>query len=305
MEDNNFMSGFYAGKDANNGGDGFGGANGWGWIWIILIFAVFAGGWGGLGGFGGAGGAQGAAANYVLSSDFATLQRQLSDGFGNQERKLDSITNGLCDGFYTTAQLANGIQMQAAQNTAALQSTMTQGFAGLNTGMIQQGYETRLGINGIGQQLANCCCDIREGIAGVNYNNAMANAGLQKQISDTGFGIERQMERGFCDVGYNMNTSTTAIVQNAHNDADRILARIDKMESDRQQERIAQLTADNNALKFQISQEGQSRWLYEQLGPKCPQAAYVVQPPQQVTFPTNCCGGVNYAAANGGCGCGL
>ena len=27
-------------------------------------------------------------------------------------------------------------------------------------------------------------------------------------------------------------------------------------------------------------------------------------PPQQVTFPTNCCGGVNYASYNNGCGCG-
>jgi hypothetical protein len=32
-----------------------------------------------------------------------------------------------------------------------------------------------------------------------------------------------------------------------------------------------------------------------------------VQPPQPVTFPTNCCGGVSYANFgynNGGCGCG-
>lgn len=311
-ENNGFMSGYCVGRDANNGGNGgdmFGGNNAWGWIWIILIFAIFAGGFGGFGGWGGGfaggmGGGQGAAANYVLTSDFSQLSRQMSDGFNSQERKLDSITNGLCDGFYTTAQLANGIQMQAANNTAALQSTLTQGFAGLNTGMIQQGYETRLGINGVGQQLAQCCCDLRSDIAGINYNNAMNAANVQRQISDCCCDVERQMERGFCDSGYRDATNTTTIVQSAHNDTDRILARLDRMESDRQAERIAQLTADNNALKFQISQEGQSRWLYEQLGPKCPQAAYVVQPPQQVTFPTNCCGGVNYAVANGGCGCG-
>lgn len=279
--------------DGNNG-DGFGMNNGAWWIIILFLFAFL--GWGGNGrGFGSGmmgGGMTGGGVQdgYVLASDMARIQQ--------------TITSGLCDGFYSTAQLINGVQMQAANNTAALQSTMTQGFAGLNTGMVQQGYENRIAINGVGQQLAQCCCDIREGIAGVNYNNAIANAGIQRQISDTGCNIERQVERGFCDTGYAMSTNTTAIVQNAHNDADRILARIDKMESDRQQERIAQLTADNNALKFQISQEGQSRWLYEQLGPKCPQAAYVVQPPQQVTFPTNCCGGVNFAAANGGCGCG-
>ena len=35
-------------------------------------------------------------------------------------------------------------------------------------------------------------------------------------------------------------------------------------------------------------------------GAECPTAAYIVQPPQPVTFPTNCCGTVNYAT--GGCG---
>ena len=33
----------------------------------------------------------------------------------------------------------------------------------------------------------------------------------------------------------------------------------------------------------------------------CPKAAYVVQPAQPVTFPTNCCGNVAYANY-GGCG---
>ena len=265
------------------GGGMFGGNGAW-FLIILFLFAFM--GWGGRG-WGGTGGADGGIqTNYVLTSDFAQV-----------ERKLDGIANGICDSTYALNNtMTNGF--------AAAQQTMTQGFAGLNTGMVQQGYETRLGIQNIGTQMGQCCCDIREGIAGVNYNNALANAGLQKQISDTGFGIERQLERGFCDNGYALASNTTAIVQNAHNDADRILARIDKMESDRQAERIAQLQSDNSMLKTQIYHDGNVRWLYEQLGPKCPQAAYVVQPPQQVTFPTNCCGGVNYAAA-GGCGCGV
>lgn len=289
--------------EGNNNNDGFMGNNGAWWIIILFLFAFMGYGGRGFGGFGGmtGGGDAGAAPNYVLASDFSQLSRQMSDGFSSQERKLDSITNGLCDGFYTTAQLVNGVQMQAANNTAALQSTLTQGFAGLNTVNVQNAYETRLGIQGLGQQMAQCCCDVRSDLAGINYNMANQANGIQRQISDCCCDTQRQIERGFCDVGYGMNTNTTAIVQNAHNDADRILARIDRMESDRQQERIAQLQSDNNALRFQISQEGQSRWLYEQLGPKCPQAAYVVQPPQQVTFPTNCCGTASYAT--GGCGC--
>lgn len=277
MDDNNFMSGFYAGRDANNN-DGFGGNSmgGWGWIWIILILAVFCGGFGGgWGGFGGAGGAAGAAQNYVLSSDFATIQRQLSDGFNSVDNALDRQNAGICDLGYTQLSLANN----------------------LGTTIMQ-------GNNALATQIAQCCCDNREAIAGVNYNLATHANAIQRQTADCCCDTQRQMERGFCDSAYRDASNTTALMQTTHNDADRILARIDKLESDHQAERIAQLTADNNALRFQISQEAQNNYLVSRLDPnRCPVPAYVVQPPQQVTFPVNC-GGVASYATNSGCGCG-
>ena len=91
------------GNDRNN--SGMWGGDWSAWIIIFLIFAAFGWGNGGFGGFGG--GNSGAADNYVLASDFSMLSRQLSDGFNSQERKLDSIANGLCDGFYAQAQLEN------------------------------------------------------------------------------------------------------------------------------------------------------------------------------------------------------
>ena len=104
-----------------NGNDGFGGNNGW---WILIILLALFGGWG-YGGYGMAGGqSAGAANNYVLASDFATLQRQLSDGFGSMERKGDTINNGLCNGFYTEAQLINGLDKSAMQNTNALMTQL-------------------------------------------------------------------------------------------------------------------------------------------------------------------------------------
>ena len=65
----------------NNGRntDGFGGDGSWAWVLIFLIFAL--GGFGRNGyGFGGGTGS-GATDNYVLASDFATLQRQMDSGF--------------------------------------------------------------------------------------------------------------------------------------------------------------------------------------------------------------------------------
>lgn len=66
-------------------------------------------------------------------------------------------------------------------------------------------------------------------------------------------------------------------------------------------EKIEGLRAENTALKGQISNDRQSAYIIDALAPKCPVSAYVVQPPQTVTFPTNCCGNVAYANY-GSCG---
>lgn len=122
----------------NNGG--FFGGNGWGDLAALI---VVAGIFGGFGGYGFGGGNAGAANNYVLSSDFATIQRQLSDGFGATESKLDSISNGICSLGYDQLNQMNGINTNIMASTNALQS-----------------------------QLAQCCCDNKAAIADLKYTMA-------------------------------------------------------------------------------------------------------------------------------------
>lgn len=264
---------------------GWGNGNFGDWIILFLIFGMF--GWNNGGGFfGGGGNNAGAAENYVLASDFATLQRQLSDGFNNQERRTDAIINGICDLGYTQQSLANTTNMNVMQGN----------YNTLNA-IQQNGYESRLATQTLGSQLANCCCDIREGISGVNYNMAMSSNALQRQISDCCCDTSRQIERGFCDTNYNLATQNNATLIAIDKVGDRI---IDYMA----QQNAQALRDENQALRLAASQARQNELLIDRLGPKCPTAAYVVQPPQQVTFPTNCCGGVNYAS-NSGCGCGI
>ena len=81
------------------------------------------------------------------------------------------------------------------------------------------------------------------------------------------------------------------------------------------QDKISTLQAENQTLKFQASQtaqnafitanqEAQTAELIRRLGADCPQPAYVVQPPQPVTFPTNCCGQfAGFNNCNSNCGC--
>ena len=256
------------GNNGNNNGMGWCGD----WIALIVVFFLFSmfgwGGFGGFGCFGGFGGAQGAANNYVLASDFSMLSRQMSDGFASQERKLDSINNGLCDGFYAQAQLANGINMNVMQ-----------------------------GNNALASQIAQCCCDVRDAISGVNLNMATNTNAISRQIADCCCTVERQIERGFADTNYNLATQNCATLSAIDKVGDRI---IDYMAN----EKMQTLRDENQALRLAASQERQNQFLISQLGYQCPKPAYVVQPPQQVTFPTNCCGGVNYAGYSNGCGCG-
>ena len=244
----------------NNGNNGFGNGDWSAWIIIFLIFAL--GGWGNNNGFGGNRGNGSIADNYVLASDFATIQRQLSNGFGDLTAQSRYIQNGLCDGFY-------------AMNTSLLN-----GFAGTNNAIMTNGYETRNAIQGVSSQLANCCCDIREGIQGVNYNLATNTCSLQNTM--------------------NMNTRDIVDAVNAN-----YRALHDEIVANRIEDKNAQIQNQQsqiNALQLAASQEKQTNYLISKLGPKCPEAAYVVQPPQQVTFPTNCCG--TFTGYNGcGCGC--
>ena len=246
----------YAAINGNGNSGGWGGA--WGeWIILFLIFGIF-GGWGGNRGYGS--GSDGVMNNYVLSSDF-----------GQVDRKLDGIANGICDSTYALNNAITG-------GFAAAQNTMTQGFAGLNTVNVQQGYENRMATQAVGSQLAQCCCDIREGISGVNYNAAMnANTlqgaikdcccttqqnikdvnynlstqanGIGRQISDTGYMLNTAVDKGFCQTNYNNSNNTRDIIDSQHADADRIIARLDAMETNRLREQLDAERASKLALQ--------------------------------------------------------
>ena len=211
----------------NRNNDGMFGGNGAWWIIILFLFAFV--GWGGNGW--GGNGNSGAADNYVLASDFATAQRMISDATNSLERRLDNTQNGLCDLGYTQAQLINGVQV----------------------GQMQQGYETRIAVNGVGQKLSDCCCDIKQEIAGVNN------------------GLGRAIERGFCDTNYNMQAQHNATMIAIDKVGDRV---IDYLNSTRMQD----LQAENQALRLAASQQAQNNYLVSTLRPT-PVPSYQVQNP--------------------------
>ena len=225
------------------GNDMFGGNGAW-WLIILLLF-----GWGGRGyGFGGGfGGGQGGGYGYPCCGTPAT-QADLSAAFAS-----NSVLSGI-----------NGID-----------STLCQGFNGINTAILQNGYNTQAGINTLSHQLADCCCTTQRAIDSVKYENATNTCAIQNTIQNT----------------------TRDVIENANANSRAILDFLT-------QDKIATLTAENQSLKFQASQtaqnafitanqEAQTAELIRRLGRDCPVPAYVVPNP-------NCC----YQYAQPTCGCG-
>lgn len=144
-----FMSGFLAGQgDGNSNRGGMFGGDGW---WAIIIFAlIFGWGNGGYGGFGGGGNPGGVVDGYVLTSDFANI-----------ERKIDGVNSGLCDGFYAQAQLINGVTQG-----------MSNGFMTAELSRANQQAALMQQLNAMQMQAQECCCENRAAIAQVRYDMA-------------------------------------------------------------------------------------------------------------------------------------
>lgn len=256
------------GTGYNNGG-GWGGD--WGaWIILFLIFGMF--GWGGFGGFGGGwggnnAGVQGALTRADLCSEF---------NFNGLENGVRGIQQGICDSTY------------------ALNTSILNGFHGVDNAVCNLGYQTQQGFNATQvalmqgfnaaqAQAAECCCQTQRAIDGVNYNMATNTCALQNT----------------------MNNNTRDIIDNANANSRAILDYLC-------QDKISTLQSENQALRLAASQSNQNAVLMAAMdankaeilrrtGAECPTPAYVVQPPQPVNFPTNCCG--QFSGWNNGCGC--
>lgn len=236
----------------NDNGGMFG--NDWAWIVILLLF-----GWGGRGYGGGFGGGYGGGIgeNYVLATDFATI-----------ERKLDSVNSGICD------------------STFALNNTINGNFRTLDNAICNLGYQALQNTNAIQSQLADCCCGIKGEIKDVAYGNEKNAWTISKQISDCCCDLEKMnMQNRFDAQAYNCNT-----LQAIDKLGDRI---IDYMSAEKTQA----LRDENFALRLSASQSAQNAYLINQLKEPCAVPAYVVPNPnccyQPVSFNTctNGCGG--------------
>ena len=198
--------------NSSNGGFGWGGEGSW-FIIILFLFAFL--GWGN-GGWGNNGNNGGVVDGYVLPSDFA-----------NVERKIDSVNQGLCEGFYQQAQLVNGTNM-----------AMANGFAQAELSRANQQAALMQQLNAMQMQAANCCCENRAAIAQVRYDMAT-------QACDT----------------RNTGQNATRDIIDANNQNSRAI--LDFLT----QSKLSDLQTENQNLKLAASQAAQNNYLISQLRP--------------------------------------
>lgn len=196
----------------NSGFGGFGGDGAW---WIIILFLFVFCVWGGNG-WGNNGNSGGVVDGYVLTSDFA-----------NVERKIDSVNQGLCDGFYQQAQLVNGTNMAMANGFAQAELSRSNQQAAL----MQQ-------LNAMQMQAAECCCTTQRSIEGVRYD----------------------MATQACDTRNTVQNATRDIID-ANNQNSRAI--LDFLT----QSKLSDLQAENQGLKLAASQAAQNSYLVSQLRP--------------------------------------
>jgi hypothetical protein len=171
----------------------------------------------------------------------------------------------------------------------------------------QQTYGLADTFNSLNNTLNNNFRGIDNAICNLGYNIATQFAGVDKAFCTQGYqtqagfnALANQISSCCCDLkqlnleNRYLNEKQTCDIIGAINAGNQRL--VDIYTADKMASKDAKIAA----LESKISNAEQSAYLLNELKP-CPKASYIVQPPQQVTFPTNCCGNVAYANF-GGCG---
>lgn len=179
----------------------------------------------------------------------SSVRDEVAYGFdiNGLENSVRATHNGLSDGFY-------------AMNESILTST-----AGIQNAMCNQGFNTTMAINdaknALTMQLSNmaaqdaaCCCDtqrlIERGLCELNYNILTQSNGINQGVA----------------------TAARDIIENANNNTRAILDFLT-------QDKITTLQSENQNLKFAASQQAQNAFLISELAQKAPIPAYTVPNP--------------------------
>ena len=270
-----------------NNGGGFGGQNG---IWGVIYLAIVASifGWNN-GGFGGFGGRGGNG----LPAELA----------GNAGREL--LMQAIQGNASAINQIASTLNCSSQQIESALCNI--QNSVGLTGTQIINAIQS--GNNSVLNQLSSCCCNMLQSIERQGYESRLATCEQTHTLVDTA------------------NNNALSLRDGATANTNAILAKLDAMQNQALQDKIAALTAEKATLQSEISQRNQNATILNAVGQQIAPLAAGLQAlqsdvdgikcklPNTISVPYPTVTAVNtdlykaaaYGAAAGnyaGCGCG-
>lgn len=175
-------------------------------------------------------------------------------------------------GYATRSDINEGFALNGLQTgQSGILSAVTNGFHSVDNAICNLGY-----------QLQDCCCQTQRAVDGMNYN----------------------MATQACDTRNTIQSSTRDIIDNANANSRAILQALNdnyvrQLENENQSLKLAASQSNQNAV-LMAAMDANKAEILRRTGAECPTPAYVVQPPQPVTFPNFGCG---CGSCSGGCGC--
>ena len=209
-----------------NNGGGFGGQNG---IWGVIYLAIVASifGWNN-GGFGGFGGRGGNG----LPAELA----------GNAGREL--LMQAIQGNASAINQIASTLNCSSQQIESALCNI--QNSVGLTGTQIINAIQS--GNNSVLNQLSSCCCNMLQSIERQGYESRLATCEQTHTLVDTA------------------NNNALSLRDGATANTQAILAKLDAMQNQAQQDKIASLTTQLAAAQSEISQRNQNATILNAVG---------------------------------------
>ena len=246
--------------------------NSGGWMWIIFLFFLYplmrnGGLFGNACGNGN--GCLGPLANMVNNNDGRDLLMQAINGNGAAVQNLASMFGVKVD------------MIQAAINSVNNSVTQIGCKIDSSTGAIlNAGTQNTMTL---ANQLATCCCNLKNAITEGNYQNQISTIQQTDTIKQSVGTVGNAVTRGFADVGYALRDQTCNLEKSVDSVGDRIIAKLDASEKAAMQDRI-------NSLQTQLTTEHQSGVIAQQIAAAVNPIAAAVQEikcaqPQTVTVP--------------------
>lgn len=245
------------------GNGGFGGGAWNNPIWALAFLGIlmnggFSGGWGGN--------------NAQLSQIQDTLNTNqgntlLMSAISGNATSIKELASTIGCEFNAVQTAINGLQSAICSIGNQVGMTSAQIVNAINNGNMT-----------LANTLQNCCCDVKQLIQTQGYENRINNIEQSNMIT-----------KGFGDMMVATQNQTTALAANADANTRAVLAKIDAVQDEAKNNKIAELTAQLASVNARAERQAELAPIYQQLNDiKCRQPETVTVPYSPITAVPSC-----------------